>query len=109
MNIEDLKRIEEANDINDQKEVINEMIKIQEYKSYLYCNPRYSYEVQNFIIEIINKYRSKEEVKIYYNKPGGDNIDGNQYNTLCSLEGMITQYALVKFGEEFFKKYIVGF
>ncbi len=106
MNNEDIENAKKINDLKEQRDIIDEIIKIKEYKDFLLVNPEYNNStIQDFIKNITNKYRSKLEVNNYYtNEPGKDDIYGNQYNTLCTLENMIGQYVTVKFGEDVFKK-----
>jgi SNF2 family DNA or RNA helicase len=105
--MKEIEKIEEVEMLKDQKDVIDELIKIEKYKNELITNQEYNSKVQNFINETVNKYRYKIEVMNYYNKKDGtDDVNGNQYNTLNTLKEMILQYSLAKFGEEFYKKLI---
>lgn len=87
------------NDEKDKKEIFEELSKINKYKNYLLTNKTTSGEIQKFIIDTINKYREKIEVANYYTKPK-DEISGNQYDTLCTLEAMIRQYVIIKYIEK---------
>lgn len=88
-------------DEKEKTEIINDMIKINDYKLYTIKNKAFNSEIQMFIKEIIDKYRYKIEVANFYNSPNGkDNIDCNQYATLCNLEQMIVQYVSIKYIKE---------
>ena len=97
--------IETINETNELKEIADETREIKKYKNELLVNNHYNDEIQQFIGKVTNKYRYKLEVRNYYsNKSGEDEIYGNQYNTLCLLEGMIRQYAILKYGEDVSKR-----
>lgn len=105
--MKEIEKLEEVEVLKDQKDVIDELIRIEKYKNELIANQEYNSEVQNFINETVNKYRYKIEVMNYYNKKDGtDDVNGNQYNALNTLKEMILQYSLAKFGEEFYKNLI---
>lgn len=81
--MKEIEKIEEVEVLKDQKDVIDELIRIEKYKNELIANQEYNSEVQNFINETVNKYRYKIEVMNYYNKKDGtDDVNANQYNTL---------------------------
>ena len=96
--------IEKIKQQKEQIDLIDELSKINKYIYQLSMNYRYSEEIQNFIVEIVNKYRYKVEVKNYYMQQDGvDNIEGSQLDTLLLIKSMIKQYAVVQYGETFFK------
>lgn len=91
---------EYINDEKDKREILEEISKISKYKNYLLITKAPNEEIHNFIVSVINKYRSKkEEVGNYYTKPN-DEISSNQYDTLCTLEAMIRQYVIIKYIEK---------
>lgn len=105
--MKEFEKIENQEMIKDQEDVIEELIRIEKYQKELNFNSNYNLEIQEFIKKIINKYRLKIEVNMYYNNTDGhDDINGKQYDILERLKEMILQYSLVKFGEDFYKKLI---
>ena len=78
-------------------EELEELDKIAKYKKYLADNNYvFNDEIQQFIVQTINKYRIKMEVKNFYmSKDGNDHLN-NQIYTLNKLEEMISQYIFIK-------------
>ena len=78
-------------------EELEELDKIAKYKKYLADN-NYAFndEIQQFIVQTVNKYRIKMEVKNFYMSKDGNDHLSNQINTLNTLEAMISQYIFIK-------------
>ena len=97
---------EKSKELKEQRELIDELLKIERYKKSTFGKSERNAEVQDFIDEIVNKYRGEAETKNYYNNPIGKDSShwDSQFDTLCSLEKMLRQYAIIKFGEDFFDK-----
>ena len=92
--MKEIEKLEEVEALKDQKDVIDELIRIKKYKNELIANQEYNSEVQNFINETVNKYRYKIEVMNYYNKKDGtDDVNGNQYNTLKLIYAYLLIYS----------------
>ena len=78
-------------------EELEELDKIAKYKKYLADN-NYAFndEIQQFIVQTINKYRIKMGAKNFYMSKDGNDHLSNQINTLNTLEAMISQYMFIK-------------
>ena len=78
-------------------EELEELDKIAKYKKYLADN-NYAIndEIQQFIVQTVNKYRIKMEVKNFYMSKDGNDHLSNQINTLNTLEAMISQYTFIQ-------------
>ena len=101
MNNKIQEEIKKIKDEKEQLEVSREINKIDEYKNKLQLtNYTYDYEIQEFISNIINKYRYKIEVHNFYNAPAGQDEVSDQYNTLCPIEKMIAQYVSIKIANQ---------
>ncbi len=97
MNNKIQEEIEKLKNKKEQLEVSSEIQKIYVYKNRLQLNNyAFDYEIQRFIIDIIDKYRYKIEVNNFYNAPTRQDKVSNQYDTLCTIEKMIEQYVLIK-------------
>ena len=96
---------EKIETLKEQVELLEEKQKVLEYKKILEVNSGYNIEIQEFIDDVINKYRDKVEViNYYFENPNNRDIPRTQYNLLCTIDSMLNQYAIAKFGEEFFGK-----
>ena len=96
---------EKLSELKEQKETLEDFIKVNEYLNQLNAFPGYSEKIEQFINKTINKYRLKPEVANFYIGNGGTNrVVYSQFNTLIAIKDMITQFALVKFGEEFLRR-----
>lgn len=85
------KFLELLNDDKEKKEITDELIKINEYKNYyLVCRTATS-EMDKFIKETIDKYRSKIIVKDFY-CADNENLNIDRYELLCTIERMIYNY-----------------
>ena len=84
-------------DKKENAEELEELDKIAKYKKYLADN-NYAFndEIQQFIVQTVNKYRIKMEVKNFYMSKDGNDHLSNQINTLNTLEAMISQYMFIK-------------
>ena len=78
-------------------EELEELDKIAKYKKYLADN-NYAFndEIQQFIVQTINKYRIKIKKKNFYMSNDGNDHLSNQINMLNTLEAMISQYIFIK-------------
>ena len=89
--------------LREQKDIIDDLIKIENYKNQLEIHRNCNEEIQRFICDIVEKYRYRIEVKNYYmNQNNADNVKGSQYETLLVLKSMVMQYALIKHGKTMF-------
>lgn len=88
--------LQQLKDLREKEEVQDEFIKIYNYKIYILENGSSSEEIENFIKNTIDKYRSKIEVFDYYPSADGDHLSPNSYDNLCLIENMIFNYTLRK-------------
>lgn len=96
---------EKIETLKEQVELLEEKQKVLEYKKILKVDSKPNLEIQKFIDDVANKYRGKIEVINYYvENPNNRNVPRTQYNLLCTIDSMLNQYAIAKFGEEFFGK-----
>ena len=92
-------------ELNEQRETLEDYIKVNEHLKQLSVFPGYSVEIEQFINKTITKYRLKPEVANFYIGNGDTNRGVySQFNTLITIKDMITQFALIKFGEEFLRR-----
>ncbi len=80
----------------EKEEIIDEIIKINEYKIYILRNNSSNLKIRDFILNIINKYRNNIIVRDYYNSNDTDQILYNDYDNLCIIEVMIKKYIIRK-------------
>ena len=74
------------------KEVIDELIKISEYKIYLLENKKSNSEIDEFIDDVMEKYKDEPIVSEYYSKDNYDIPSYNKYYYLGMIENMIIKY-----------------
>jgi len=92
-------------ELNEQRETLEDYINVNEYLNQLSVFPSYSVEIEQFINKTITKYRLKPEVANFYISNGYTSGKVySQFNTLITIKDMITQFALIKFGEEFLRR-----
>lgn len=87
-----LDTLNKIKDSKEKKEVIDELIKINNYKIYLLNGNQSNSEIEDFVRKIINKYRSEILVKDYYQSTDGDHLHINTYNNLDAIETVIYSY-----------------
>lgn len=80
----------------EKEEIIDDIIKINEYKIYILKNNSSNLKIRDFILNIINKYRNNIIVRDYYNSNDTDQILYNDYDNLCIIEVMIKKYIIRK-------------
>jgi hypothetical protein len=78
--------LELLDDENERKEIINELIKINENKAYILKNGSSKKSIDDFIIKTIEKYEDKSEID------SSDEDLEDSYGLLCMIERMITNY-----------------
>lgn len=80
----------------EKEEIIDDIIKINEYKIYILKNNSSNLKIRDLILNIINKYRNNIIVRDYYNSNDTDQILYNDYDNLCIIEVMIKKYIIRK-------------
>ena len=80
----------------EKEEIIDDIIKTNEYKIYILKNNSSNLKIRDFILNIINKYRNNIIVRDYYNSNDTDQILYNDYDNLCIIEVMIKKYIIRK-------------
>lgn len=68
-------------EINELKIIKQELSTTEYYMRWIELNRAYSDKIQDFIVKEVNKYRTKIEVKNFYQGKESDDIYGNQYET----------------------------
>ena len=94
--MEIIELIEKIEDEKEKAEIIKEIINIYNYKIFILKTNSSNDEIENFVIETINKYRNKLEVKDYYQSSSGDKLHNDAFDNLCAIENMIYNYILRK-------------
>ena len=87
--------INELKDTKEKVELCNELIKINNYKIDILKHTEDNSKIEMFIQEMINKYRTKNEVKDFYLSKE-DKLYHSLYDNLNAVERMIYNYILRK-------------
>mgnify|MGYP007056165909 CR=1 FL=1 len=88
--------IKELKDVNEQKDILKDLEKINEYKLYFLSTKSTTNEIKKFITDTIDKYRDRKLILPDYYHSDKDYISPNDLQMLLTIEEMIEQYVLRK-------------